>query len=109
MNLSYATVKESCQKLKSRLDTPKNAHLIQKANRKTKQWVWILIRAVFIIGFCFVILYPVLTMISKSFMHQADIYDKSVIWIPKTLTLQNLQFAWSSAAVAADGVLSCLN
>ena len=94
MDLSFGAVKESCRRVKGRINSPKSIHLRQKIDRESKSWLWKLIRAVFVIGFCFVILYPVLTMISKTFMHQSDIYDNTVIWIPKHFTLGNLKFAW---------------
>lgn len=56
--------------------------------------VWAVIRAVFLLGFAFVILYPVLSMISKAFMESRDLYDSSVLWIPKHWTLKNVAFAW---------------
>ena len=66
MDLSFGAVKESCRRVKGRINSPKSIHLRQKIDRESKSWLWKLIRAVFVIGFCFVILYPVLTMISKS-------------------------------------------
>lgn len=39
-----------------------------------------IIKAVFLIGFCFVILYPILMMISKAFMAREDIFDNTVFW-----------------------------
>lgn len=74
--------------------SPRADRLRHSAQKRARSWTWKLIRAVFILGFCFVILYPVLIMISKSFMHQADVYDNTVIWIPRHFTLQNLTFAW---------------
>lgn len=53
----------------------------------------IVIKSVFLIGFCYVILYPILTMISKSFMGREDIFDNTVILVPKHFTLQNFQIA----------------
>ena len=55
--------------------------------------IWSVLRAVFIIGFAFVILYPVMTMISKAFMESRDLYDSSVLWIPKNWTMQNMRFS----------------
>jgi multiple sugar transport system permease protein len=51
------------------------------------------IKAVFLIGFCFVILYPVLMMISKAFMERKDIFDNTVILVLKNFTLQNFEIA----------------
>ena len=55
-----------------------------------------LIKSVFLIGFSFIILYPVITLISKAFMQQQDVYDNTVLWVPRHFTLENLQFAWNS-------------
>lgn len=52
------------------------------------------IRALFLIGFCFVILYPVISMLSRAVMQESDLYDNAVIWVPKHFTLKNLIFAW---------------
>ena len=48
---------------------------------------WSVIRTIFLLGFAFVILYPVLSMVSKAFMVSRDLYDRSVLWIPKHCTL----------------------
>ena len=37
-----------------------------------------------------------ITLISKAFMQQQDVYDNTVLWVPRHFTLENLQFAWSS-------------
>lgn len=52
-----------------------------------------LIKAFFLTGFCFVILYPIFTIISKSFMERMDIFDNTVILVPKHFTLQNYEIA----------------
>lgn len=60
---------------------------------RVKRWTWAFVRSIFILGFCFVILYPVLIMISKAFMSKADIYDNTVLLVPKHFTLQNIKLA----------------
>ena len=55
-----------------------------------------ILRLLFLLGFCFVILYPVISMLSKAVMNEVDLYDNTVIWIPKHFTLKNLAFAWNS-------------
>lgn len=55
-----------------------------------------LVKSVFLIGFAFIILYPVLTMVSKAFMQQQDVYDNTVLWVPRHFTLENLQFAFNA-------------
>ncbi len=56
----------------------------------------IILRTVLLTGFAYIILYPVILMVSKSFMAQADVFDNSVLWIPKHLTLTNLKVAFTS-------------
>ena len=57
---------------------------------KGKLWSWKFVRSVFLIGFCFTILYPILLTISKAFMPLQDTYDNTVLLIPKHFTLQNI-------------------
>ena len=64
-----------------------------RARRITGSWIYALIRTVFLLGFAFIILYPVIIMISKAFMLQIDIYDNAVLWIPKHFTLSNIKYA----------------
>lgn len=80
-------------------------NIIDKTNAKlsTRKWVKLhkhsskfgsgLVRAVFLLGFSFIILYPIISMISKAFMQQGDIFDNTVIWVPKHFTLDNLKMA----------------
>lgn len=56
---------------------------------KGKKWSWYIFRAIIIIGVSFMILYPVIIKISTSFKSYSDMYDPTVIFIPKNPTLQN--------------------
>jgi multiple sugar transport system permease protein len=58
-----------------------------------KRWSWIGLRALLVIGLCFIILYPLLMKISVAFRSQADMYDPTVLWIPKHITLDNFKKA----------------
>ncbi|UVI28302.1 carbohydrate ABC transporter permease [Paenibacillus spongiae] len=60
---------------------------------KTKKWVWIILRALLVTGFCFIILFPLFLRLSVAFRSKADIYDPTVLWIPKHFTLDNLKIA----------------
>ncbi len=53
----------------------------------------ICLRAVMLTGFSYIILYPIILMVSKAFMMQRDIFDNSVLWVPKHYTLQNIKVA----------------
>lgn len=70
--------------------------------QKIKKMPVNLIKAIFIIGFCFVILQPIIVMISKAFMGLDDIFDNSVVFVPREFTLFNVEMAaglmdyWSS-------------
>jgi multiple sugar transport system permease protein len=48
-------------------------------------------RAILLFGMCFLILQPILDKISVSFMEQQDIYDSTVISIPRNFTLNNFR------------------
>ncbi len=56
---------------------------------KIAKWSWIIVRGVFIIGFCFTILYPVFLNIFKAFMPLSDAYDNSILFIPRSFTIDN--------------------
>lgn len=98
--------------LTSRKNKVKDAGRIRKMNTMVKQMdkiklkndihhyiqvkkpmgkVFALCRHILLIGISFVILYPVLYMISNAFKPVEQYYDPSVIWIPKSLTLENFK------------------
>lgn len=51
----------------------------------------VILRTVLLVGFSYVILYPIILMISQAFMAQEDIFDNSVLWIPRHFTLDNIK------------------
>lgn len=55
--------------------------------------LWSVIRAVLVIGISFIIIYPLFVKFSVSFMAEADLYDSTVVYIPKTFTLDNFKMA----------------
>lgn len=59
-------------------------------------YVWPFFRAIIIFGLSFVILYPILYMISTSIRPQAEMNDPSVMWIPKTIRLENFVEVWKA-------------
>ena len=80
-------------------------------SKKTKEWgsishgyfvkkqaldiVYKICRAVLLFGLCFLILQPILDKLSVSFMGENDIYDGTVISIPRNFTLDNYKLAAS--------------
>ncbi len=61
---------------------------------KGKSFVIGVLRAVFIIGVAYIILQPLLTKLSSSFMTISDMFDQTVKWLPRTFTLQHYKDAW---------------
>ena len=51
------------------------------------------VRMFFLICICFVVLYPLFLKISISFMSVTDLYDSSVVFLPKNWTLSNWKLA----------------
>ncbi len=56
--------------------------------------VWPIFRFLILFGLCFIILYPLIFMISTAFRPNAQMNDPSIVWIPKSLTLKNIQETW---------------
>ncbi len=51
---------------------------------------WILLRTFLIIGLSFILLYPIIYMVSMAFRGELKIADPSVVWIPRSLTFDNI-------------------
>lgn len=64
--------------------------------RRIAGFVWPFFRFVIIFGLSFVILYPILYMISTSIRPQAEMNDPSVMWIPKTIRFENFVEVWKA-------------
>lgn len=55
-----------------------------------------LLRFIFLVAFSYILIYPVLYMLSNAFRTTVDYIDPSVVWIPKTVTLQNFADAFKA-------------
>ena len=89
--------------------------------KKAGIYLYKIFRAVLLFGLCFLILQPLLNKISLSFMSEQDLYDPSIISIPRNFSTENysliidiLDFwktlgntVWISAVVAVCQVASC--
>ena len=51
--------------------------------------VYQILRAVLLFGLCFLILQPLFNKISLSFMQEKDLYDPTIIVLPRNFTLGN--------------------
>lgn len=64
--------------------------------RRIGSGVWPFFRFLIIFGLSFVILYPIIYMVSTSLRPQSEMSDPSVMWIPKTLRLENFAEVWDA-------------
>ena len=55
----------------------------------SKNYAVSIFRAILLFGMCFMILQPILNKISLSFMAEKDLYDSTIIVIPKNFSLNN--------------------
>ena len=60
---------------------------------KVGRMLWSIVRGVIVVGICFIILQPLFTKLSVSFMSERDLLDSSVKYIPKHFTLNNYRLA----------------
>jgi len=60
---------------------------------RAKEWLWVITRAVLVIGICFIVLYPLLLKLSIAFKAREDVFDSSVVWIPRHFTLDNIKIS----------------
>jgi len=61
-----------------------------------------LFRLLLLIAMSFVVLYPMMYMISNAFKPFMQTYDPSVIWLPKTLTMENIKDAMAILDIGAS-------
>ncbi len=60
-------------------------------NQKIVGAVWPIFRFLILFGLGFVIMYPLLFMLSTAFRPNAQMSDPSIVWLPKSFTLDNLK------------------
>ncbi len=68
----------------------------QYARKRASKISVAVVRTVLCIGFAYTILYPLIMMLSRAFMAAEDLYDNSVVWIPKTFTLDTIKAMFKS-------------
>ncbi|MCQ2450245.1 MAG: hypothetical protein MJ132_08700 [Clostridia bacterium] len=72
------------------------SHDVLIVRRKVTDCFKILLRTVFLIGMGYVMLYPILFMISGAFKAGVDVYDPTVIWLPKHYSTQAMSLAFKT-------------
>jgi multiple sugar transport system permease protein len=88
--ISSKKYKRKRQTFKQLLERNRNSegYLFKKI---ASRWIFVVIRAALLLGLCFLILQPLLGKFSISIMEEVDIFDSTVITIPRNLTLENYQ------------------
>ena len=66
----------------------------KKVLKKTTSILASVARWIFLISVGYIALYPMFVMISNSLMSMDDVLDQSVVYIPKTVTLDNFKTAF---------------
>ena len=56
--------------------------------------IWPIFRFLILFGLGFIILYPMIFMISTAFRPSEQMNDPSIIWLPKSLTMENIEDVW---------------
>jgi len=88
---------------------------------KAKAWTVSILRALLLFGLCFMIIQPMLMRFGTSLMPEKDLYDSTVVLLPRTPTLDNYRIVleltnfpesmfntlWTSLLVSVFQVASC--
>lgn len=90
VKLSHKEKKARFQKRLENLSKEEQAYLKRK---RAFEMVWPICRGILVFSLCFVILYPLLFMVSAAFRPKAEMNDPTIMWIPKTFTLSNIKDA----------------
>ncbi len=89
--------------------------------REVKRWCISIARALLMFGLCFMIIQPMLIRFSTGFMEEADLYDSTIVLVPRHVTLDNYKIVfdltgfpksmintlWISLLVSVLQVISC--
>ncbi len=68
-------------------------HVVFKRNRKIKEISGQVIRYVFLIGLCFVILFPTIQQILMALRAPEDVNNPAVVWIPEVWSTLNIKLS----------------
>lgn len=68
----------------------------QQAVKTARMVLTAAVRYFFLLSLSYVVLYQIAYILSQSFKPQAQIYDPSVVWIPKSFTTANIKEAWNA-------------
>lgn len=86
-----------------------------------KKWTVSIVRGLLVFGLCFMIIQPMLTRFGTSLMEERDLYDSTIVLLPRNVTLDNYRIvfdltnfprslintAWTSFLVSVLQVIAC--
>lgn len=101
-----------------RVDNRNKAYV---AKAKAKKWAISIVRGLLLFGLCFMIIQPMLTRLGVSLMEERDLYDSTIVLLPRHVTLDNFRIVfdlttfpksmintlWTSLLVSVLQVISC--
>jgi len=67
-----------------------NIKVTRLMKRKATNWIWSVVRILFLLGVSYVVLYPLMTKLVLAFMDYRDLTDYTIIWVPKHFTFENI-------------------
>ena len=85
--------KEEKERFKKRLENLTPAEQKYLKRKRAFEKVWPVVRALIVFGLCFVIMYPLLYMLSTAFRPRSQMNDPTIMWIPKSFTMSNIKDA----------------
>lgn len=62
---------------------------------KAKKWTISIVRGLLLFGLCFMIIQPMLTRLGTSLMAENDLYDSTIVLLPRHVTLENYQHVFN--------------
>lgn len=68
----------------------------KEINHKISIVLKVVLRTLFLIGIGYVMLYPILTILSGAFKAEVDAYDPTVIWIPKHFSMLAMNLVYKT-------------
>lgn len=83
--------KEERERFKKRLATLTPMEQKYLKRKRAFDAVWPICRGFLVFGLCFVIVYPLLYMITAAFRPRSEMNDPTIIWLSRSFTLNNIK------------------
>ncbi len=108
-------------KTKAAASPRENRNTAYVAKAKAKRAIISIVRGLLLFGLCFMIIEPMLTRLGVSLMEERDLYDSTIVLLPRHVTLDNFKIVftlttfpksmintlWTSLLVSVLQVIAC--